>query len=490
MDFDPIYYRDRLKIINFGGDVGVSTLWSRVEHVYKVCKELGVDMEPMTSRIAVIANLYGNGLPHMLRNLLWNPQIRHILVLGQDLSGSRLELINFFRLGIEPTVFQDIPAFRIIETNRVIDGKVTPQDFAGRIHITPLGILSDHATRKGIPAFFDNLPAQKKTAGQRVNVPVPKVEVTRFPTEPRAQTILRDTPIEAWKELIFRLVRFGHRKALKKGERYELQNVKVVVERPEIEPEEALEGIGFSLEKFKQYQAWMLNSVKPNDLEYSYGNRMRGYFAHNGAIVDLLEVAIARLMEDPESRHAYVSLWDPARDISEEHGHPCLVSLYFRRFDGQLTMAAIFRTHNAFTAWLENCYGLMAIQAFVAGRVRMACGAITIFSHSISVSEESIEQAKIVANAKRTDDIVDPETGKREPRYDYNGDFTVTVDRDANEIVVHHTYHGVTLTEYRGRRAEELEAKIARDRAVSEIAHALYLGREIARNEALLKAKG
>nr|VFK59203.1 MAG: thymidylate synthase [Candidatus Kentron sp. TC] len=490
MDFDPIYYRDRLKIINPGGDVGVSTLWSRVEGVYKMFRESGVDTDPMRSRIGVIANLYGNGLPHMLRNLLWNPQIRHILVLGQDLSGSRQELINFFRFGIEPTVFQDIPAFRIIKTNRIIDGKVTPEDFGGRIHVTSLGILGDHSTREGILAFFDNLPSKKKTTKQRMNVPVPKVEVRRFPAEPRAQTILRDTPIEAWKELIFRLVRFGHPNTLRKGKRYELQNVKVVVERPERESEEALREVGFSLEGFEQYQKRILDPDKPVDLSYSYGNRLRGYFRHEGEFVDSLMISARRLEEDRQSRHAYIALWDNGRDLSEGHECPCLVSLFFRCFEEKLTLTATFRTHNATRAWLENLYGLMAIQAFVSKRIAIPSGPITVFSHSISVSEDSLDIAKAVADAKRTDNIIDPKTGKHEPRYDHNGDFTVTVDQDAGEILVHHTYRGVTLTEYRGRSAMELETMIARDRAVSEIAHALYLGREIARKEAILKAKG
>ncbi|VFM95195.1 MAG: thymidylate synthase [Candidatus Kentron sp. G] len=490
MDFEPIHYRERLEIVNPRGDVGISTLWSRVEQIRKAFVELGVDMDPMTARIGVIANLYGNGLPHMLRNLLWNPQIRHILVLGQDLSGSRGELVNFFRFGIEPTVFQDIPAFRIKGTNRIIDGQVTLENFAGRIHITPLGPVGDHATRSGIRAFFDNLPAKREAVEQRVDIPIPEVEVTRFPAEPRAQTIVRDAPIEAWKELIFRLVRFGHPSQLRKGKRYELQNVKVVIEKPEIESEEALGEIGFSLGEIRQHQKRILDPTKPTDFSYSYGNRLRNHFKYNGEFVDSLEIVVQRLLKDRQSRHAYVALWDNGRDLSEGRECPCLVSLFFRYFEEKLTLTATFRTHNAATAWLENLYGLMEIQTFVGDRVGMRIGPITVISHSISVSEDSLDIAKAIAGAKRTDDPIDPKTGKREPRYDYNGDFTVTVDRDTREIVVHHTYRGMTLTEYRGRRAEELEAKIARDCAVSEISHALYLGREIARKEAMLRASG
>nr|VFK57560.1 MAG: thymidylate synthase [Candidatus Kentron sp. TUN]VFK64485.1 MAG: thymidylate synthase [Candidatus Kentron sp. TUN]VFK65902.1 MAG: thymidylate synthase [Candidatus Kentron sp. TUN] len=488
MNFEPLYYRDRLRIVNPAGDVGIVTLWSRVEQAFKALGELNIDTNALSSRISVVANLYGNGLPQMLRNLLWNPQINHLLVLGQDLSGSRQELINFFNAGIEPVIFQDVPAFRIKGTDRIIDGNVTPENFSRRINITSLGKFAESTTRKNILTFFDNLPPKQENTEEREDIAIPAVEITRFPAEPRSQTILRSTPIEAWKELIFRLVRFGHRNTLRKGERYELQNVKVIIEKPEEESEKALEQIGFSLGKFKQYQKQILDPIKPDDLEYSYGNRMCDYFTHNNRTVNLLEVAVQRLLDDPESRHAYISLWDPARDISEKHGHPCFVSLYFRKFDNKLTTTATFRTHNAFTAWLENVYGLMAIQSFVAARVNMECGAITIFSHSISVSEESIGQAKVIADAKYTDNTINQQTGKPEPRYDHNGNFAVTIDWDTGEIVVHHIYQGVTLTEYRARRAEELETGIARDCTISEISHALYLGREIARKEAVLKA--
>jgi len=99
MDFKPLYYTDRLQLVNPNGDVSITTLWSRPEQVITGLTQQGIDLSPQNSRIAVIANLYGNGLPQMLRNLLFNPQIRHILVLGQNLSGSREELVNFFREG-------------------------------------------------------------------------------------------------------------------------------------------------------------------------------------------------------------------------------------------------------------------------------------------------------------------------------------------------------------------------------------------------------
>ncbi|MCP5459630.1 MAG: hypothetical protein H6971_08400 [Gammaproteobacteria bacterium] len=487
MHFEALYYPDRLQVINATGDVAIATLWSRVEQVNKVLTELGIDLNPSSSRIAVIANLYGNGLPHMLRNLLWNPQIVHIIALGQNLSGSREDLVNFFAHGLKEDAFLGVPVHRINGTDRVIDGLVTPAHFRNGVRIYPLETLSNPTTRQGLVDFFLDPPPPQNGEWERINIPLPEISVQRYPSEPRNHSILRDTPLDAFEELIFRLVRFGHRNRLKKGERIELQNVKVIVERPQEEAGEHLAAYGFSLEAFRRYQQNILSADKPADISYTYGNRLRGYFRHDGTLVDSLEIAVKRLREDPETRHAYAALWDNNRDLPEGHGCPCLVSVFFRRFDGKLTLTTTFRTHNARSAWLENFYGLMAIQRFVAERVDMEPGPITVFSHSISIDSGVLAEARTIAENKQTDDVVDRATGKRELRFDYNGDFTITIDRERQEIVVQHSFDGMAIAEYRDRRADGLERQLARDGAISEIGHALFLGREIARAEMQLK---
>ncbi len=49
MDFEALYYADRLKIVNPSGDVAVCTLWSKVESAYKIIEEAGVDLSVETS---------------------------------------------------------------------------------------------------------------------------------------------------------------------------------------------------------------------------------------------------------------------------------------------------------------------------------------------------------------------------------------------------------------------------------------------------------
>jgi thymidylate synthase len=487
MVFEAIYYGDRLRVLNPLGDVGVVTLWSPVKKVESMLAEWGVDLGEGTSRIAAIGNLYGNGLPHLLRNLLWNPQVAYVLVMGQNLSGSAEHLKNFFERGLEDAEVLGARLHRIVGTNRYIDGLVTPEDFVARPVIRDLGKLTDDGTRSGLVSFFEKLPPLSVQEPPRILRELPHVEVTRYPSEPRSHTIVRSRALDAWRELVYRLVRFGHRNMLKKGGRIELQNVKVVIQEPIEDRDDVISELGFDPSQFREYQKRILSSDPPEETSYTYGNRLRGYFKRKRKVVDFVKDSIKQLRQDKQTRHAYFALWDSARD--SEGSSPCLVSLFLRMFEGRLTLTATFRTHNAMSAWPENVWGLMAIQREICVGAQVSPGPITVISHSISVDADPaiLARAQQVAEQRVSDDDTNPETGKRELRFDPNGEFTITVDTVAREIVAQHTYQGLVLNEYRGKTAVDIECRLARDCAISLISHALYVGRELAKAEYLLK---
>lgn len=492
MNFVPLYYPDRLRILNPSGDVAIVTLWSRVEAILEVLSMQGIDLSPVTSRISVIANLYGNGLPQMLRNLLHNPQIEHLVICGKNLSGSREHLINFFEQGLEKVMFLGNESFQIVGTDRKIDGEVRPEHFAHSPNFAVFGEISSTETKEGLKVLFRDLGEVSSVEFSRIDPPpIPEPIVTRFPSQALAHTIVRKTPDEAWRELIFRLYRFGHRNTVAKSSgpetRVELLNVHVVVENPTEESGEIVTKSGFSLEKFRAYQVRILDSVKPSDLDYTYGWLLRR--GMEGESVDSLEIMTRRLKEEPDSRHAYATLWNNSRHLPAGKSCPCFVTLFFRRFEEKLTMTATFRAHNGMDAWLENFYGLIAIQRFVSQRTGIEPGPITVISHSISLDPAALEKANAVAKEKVTDEVFDEKTGKFGPRFDPNGAFTVTVDKDSQELIVEHSFQGMKLHEYRGRSAEELELQLSRDGALSVISHALYLGRELARKEMEMKKK-
>lgn len=501
----PLYFGDRLRVVNPRGRIGVVTLWSKPDYVLARFREAGVDLTPENSPVAVFGTLYGNGLREMLRNLLYNPQIRVLLLCGHDRSGSQQELLNFFELGVEPVTFgparyRPVPGMaeiftcRIRETNRLLDSVVLPEAFARPPRLVPLGDPKEEDTLARIAGFFRDYQEEPLEEAQRIKLPLPEVEIQYFPGNPRGHQVVAPSPLEAWLEIIFRLLRFGRRVTLKKGERLELQNLKVVVEKPKADPRSRLQEFHLDLKDLRRYQTEIIRSQITRELKlrptkaslkgqarlpswlelrpdeaYNYGNRLRSHFQLDG-----LHALANRLRKDPEDRKAYFTLWDNSLDLRGASGQPCFVSLFFRKFQDRLTMTATFRTHNALDGWLMNFYGLLAIQKWVANRVKILPGPITVFSHSITLDPRELDRALLVAAKRRWRMQLDP-----------MGYFRVSVD--GREILVEHRFEEVTLKEYRGRTALSLQHQLARDLALSDINHALYLGRQLAKAELAIK---
>ncbi len=494
MEFIPLYFGDKLKVVNPHGVIGVVTLWSKPEYVMERFQEAvpGI-LDPATSPIAVFGTLYGNGLRELLRNLLYNPQIQVLLICGNNRSASRRELANFFdeRKGLEefPSSFPykshdpniKVSSARIRQTNRIIDDLVKPEDFTQKPKIIPLVDPREEDALLDIEDFFkdrkfiDKLKSKIFTEIDRKNILLPEVEVPYFPSNPRAHQVVRDAPLDAWLDLLFLITRFGRRVTLKKGDRLELQNVKVVVEEPKRVSPEELKSLNLDHYKFYNYFLNFLEGELRPDETYTYGNRLQGYFEDKDRkIIRAVEELAARLQKDPEDRKAYFTLWDNTRDLTARESRPCFVSAFFRKFADKLTLTATFRTHNATDAWLLNLYGLMRLQEEVAGRAGMTPGAITVFSHSISIDPRELDRALAVVEKRRWKMHLDP-----------MGYFRVTLDGD--EILVEHRAEDVTLKEYRGRTAMSLQHQIARDMALSDLNHAMYLGRQLAKAEMALK---
>jgi thymidylate synthase len=485
MEFIPLYFGERLKktVINPHGTIGVVTLWSKPDYVIERFRQAGVDLDPATSPIAVFGTLYGNGLRELLRNLLHNPQIQVLLICGHDRSGSYYELWNFFN-GIlspvnsklvryrSPEGTQKVSILRIGSTNRLIDDLVKPEHFKLKPEVVLIqpSDPQDEIFLGTVGQYFKD-PRQSNPVceSDRKIIPLPEVEVQYFPSNPRGHVVIQDSVLQAWKEVLYLLTRFGQRVALSKGERLELQHLKVVVENPVLEPEEQLEEVNLNSSKILDYQQDIISGNIRPDETYNYGHRLRTYFGQ-----DNLAACAARLKRDPEDRKSYITLWDNSRDLGQGEGRPCLVSLYFRKFEDKLTLSATFRTHNAMDAYPMNLYGLQAIQSWVAKEAGLVPGALVVISHSLGLDPKELDRALLII-------------GKRpfKVRIDPMGYFRVTVD--AGEIMVEHRFEDVTLKEYRGRTAVSLQHQIAREVALSDINHAIYLGRQLAKAEMALK---
>jgi thymidylate synthase len=501
--FEALYYPELLQPVNPTGDVGLLTLWSPLESAARRLDSISPELlDGAGSRVVVMANLYGDGMYAMFCNLLFNPQVRHLIAIGEELGlPTCREIEAFIADGLEDTELLGMPAKRIVGTERVFsaDPEFDEDRLRGGLSFRYLGKLSSAS----LGAELSNCLRELPRSGEREPAGRLRVDTARFaarehsyrPSELTAHQVVRRRPLQCWEELVVRAVRFGRPVTLRNGPRLELLNVETVVTEPAEESEELLRGYGFSLQKFREYQEQMLDPELPEDTRYTYGNRLRGHYDLAHGTTDTLQAVIDELRANPQTRHAYISLWDTPRDLAlagdQRHpAGPCLVTLNFRRHGGALSLSAGYRAHNLLIAWLENVYGLMAIQRHVAERLELSIGPITVISHSLAIDPRStrFELARTIEERWKRDDDRDPQTGKYSLREDPNGYFVVSVDHEAGLIVAEHRFEGVLLGRYSGRHADRIAREISADMGVSLVSHALWLGTELASKEAILRA--
>jgi len=499
LEFEALYYRDLLHVVNPRGDTGLLTLWSPFRSVERKLEEISPQLlDRERSRIAVVSNLYGDGMLAMFCNLLFNPQVRHLVAIGEDLGLPTCEEIELFlRRGLEDAEMLGTPVRRVLGTERIFPAIPEFDDarLRRRLSFRYLGKLSGGELGSELTAHLGQLPSDNggpPPERVRVEIPVSTADDYAYrPSQPAGHQVVRSRPLDCWEELIVRTIRFGRPVALRKGTRLELLNAKAVIAEPVVESRELLSQYGFDLDRFEAYQEKILDPALPEEISYTYGNRLRGYFRQPDGSTDALRTVVETLREDPESRRAYVSLWDTSSDLPEPSGRakPCLTTLFFRRHEDRLSLSATYRSHNLLWAWLENVYGLMAIQSHVAAEIGMEAGPITVLSNSLGIDPQSprYELARAIERNWKNDDDLDRASGKYSLRQDPHGYFVVSVDRDRGCIVAEHRFGGVLIKRYEADRAAKIERQVAADMAVSLVSHAMWLGRELEAKEQVLR---
>ena len=483
MEFKPIYYSDRLKIVNPQGNVGIVTLWTPLEDM--TLKEKGKEI-PLkgilpeirekipellneNSPVAVVANLYGNGLPQMLANLLYNPQIDRIVITGADTEKSGRALLNFFKKGVERINESGI------EFNRIIDSTEYPLDL--QLDPSRFGQLEIERFRKNdleeILSFVQQpiIKTRSETDRTKIELVIPKF--SDYPIEESLPPIIVDRPLEGYMEVLYYLDRWGRNIDLdkyqenKKGKRRWLQNLDATVRNPSFEDEDLLKKFNFDSQGLKEYQEKILSGEMPEDQPYGYGHRFRTYFG-----IDQLKEIAERLKRNPFDRHAFMSTWDQSKDVLQEKdsSSPCLTDIYFVNLDGQLRMTASFRTHNAISGWLKNFYGLMAIQDFVSSYSGISRGPITVRSRWLGIDPDNTKTITALNISKQIRKVP---LNVNDPR----GYTLIEADAQAKELVLqHYTRDGKLLDEYRSKDFTGMKDQLRHTRAFTDFDHGMWIG--------------
>ncbi len=431
--------------VNPNGHVGVLTLWNYADLVYRRLKAAGVDCDPQTSPIVALSSFYGRGLSRFFRNLLWNPHITHLLVLGADLSGSGAFLEQLLTgqarkiehegqaywqavRDVKPP-FGDSGAGPAGAGNDGDDGggQVLLDDFPleklrARLTLERLvasrkrGIANasptDPEVLRRAKAFIEQAAKQPPLPASRVDWPLREVRLKLRPSAIESHHVRAPTVAAAWQELLRKLSRFGVPTRDASGvNRRELPAVLVQIDEPELWTPEELEAWHQPLSR-KHGEGTLLDKMPSADnVSYFYGHRLRNYFTSDtGAKKDQIDEALDLLKQG--KTYIPLSVWDFEKDGSSETleksknrqaagqaasvDAPCLTRLVVTRVAERLDLFAYFRVHNLADAWLTNVHDLVELQAYLADKSGYKRGVLRLFAHHLSLRTDDTHSVEFL----------------------------------------------------------------------------------------------
>lgn len=446
----PIYFKDQLLLGDAQSPVGICALWTLKE---LIAKEIGKE------QFSVCGQLYSKqGIKYILRNILANPRIRFLLLCGKDKSSSGQALLQEFKKPNPPDA--DIPdnLFALFQKNvKIIDlrGEINSQ----RIKRTIEGLEKK-----------TGLWMEPKLFKQETILPT-----ATFPTDPCVFKLRYPTVAKAWPWILKHIMKFGVEKKSDYGvKQKELINLAAVIYKENPEAPEFADYFDFNKEEFEKYAPQILTPEPIEDVEYTYGQRLRDY----QGIDQIQQGIIERLKSSIDSRRALACTWQVEKDIQSK-SPPCVNLVQALVQNNLLHLTVYIRSNDMFKAWPQNALGLRRLQNLIAKEVKTGLGALTTISCSAHIYEQDFERAK---------EIIKTHANELRCEWDPRGNFVISLNKQRKEIIAgHYSPDGRKINEYHAKTAAQIFAQIDKNLAVSQISHAFDLGIELHKAETALK---
>jgi thymidylate synthase (methanogen type) len=519
----PVAVRDRIAFpplaenIVTDANVAVTFLWTMRDDVAPKLEK---------SNLAIATNFYTPaGLQGMVRNILANPFIRYVILLGEEYSSksagdkiSELTSANAIR-----KFFQEG-----VDSEGRLAGFENSIHFDKNIPVEMINLVKENVELIDLNQKMPNASlAEKVEEANRLIVTSQKkpsfsVEPRifdyeemsdSFPYEGGPLIVHGDNIPNAWIKMIYNIYRFGRKNLMNADtDRWikEINNMMVVIHDPQnmdLSVNPFL--VPLTEEKIAAYQAEILSPILPEGKAYTYGNKLRAYYYpapekvkellssqeykdfefgqgdwidanvsyHNdyceiNQVQDIIDV----LKRDRYSKASVAVTWHPADELMRKHkSSPCLVLIQALVVDEKLNLTVFFRSHDMTQGWPENAYGMAAIQKEVAEALEIPTGVMTIVSGSAQIYSNYYVQVQEMLDKYYKD------TGFCS---DHRGNFLISVDEQIIAKLTH-SETGEELQTFSGTTAEELGDQIAQTTSLAT-SHAAYLGKELMKAEICL----
>lgn len=463
------------------GQTAIITGWTVKQFVAR-------HLEP--HEFAVIGQLYSptRGISLLLRNLLANPHARFLVIVNATRedrnAGGCACLLDFFRSGFEEG--ESDAGRRCWVINSPIPGYIDLEIESDALEKLRSSIEWYEAT-----SIADAIQQVKDFArggtvepwGEALEYPLTTTTPTVLPGPRYGHRIEGRTIAETWVKIIHRIKTTGTiRPTGYDGHWQELIDlIAVVTDEPEDfyfpEPNYLPCDKPFITEYISQI---LDDSPKREGVKYTYGQRLRSWFEK-----DQVEQVIQKLINEIDAASAVMSLWD-VRD-HDSGGSPCLNHIWLRVVDNELSLTAVFRSNDMFSAWPANAIGLRALQEHIRNSIatrskyELRMGPLITVSQSAHIYDDCWENAdrlienqySAICNQRNYDDP--------------SGSFLI--ETDGKEIIVTQTTpgSGEVVKQYSSRDPLKLVREIYFSSPAIQPDHIGYLGIELQKAMECLK---
>jgi len=472
----PQEFYEKLKIGDLQSNVGIATLWTFKEVVFK-------ELDP--TFYAVVGNFYDrqNGLEPLIRNCLANPNIRYILIVGNDKAKSKEVLVNFFEKGVfEGKVFgteTKIPKEIPLEEIEKLRKNVKIFDLTNKIK----NFEEPKEYSKIIKEFILNLEKKEPYAEPKL-FPKPKLNVDNYPAE-QAGFLVRGKKVgETWLKILRNIFDYGKITKMKENDSTyvrECINFMAVVEdedpdEPKIEPY-----FRFDEKYLKEYYEEICSPKIPNGTIYTYGSRMRAWQGKDGEIIDQIADMIEYLKKDIYRKSALAITWIVEDELTRRYKNkdknsPCIILVQPNIQEGVLHLTAYIRSNDMFRAWPLNAFGLRKLQKIIVSSLGVEMGSLTTISNSAHIYQD---------NWNETKELLEKYGKVTNCFYDPRGYYIIRLE-EGKIKVQHLSVEGRLLKNYEGKTARAISDEINSSQHPLDSYHSSYLGEELMKAEIAL----
>jgi thymidylate synthase len=473
----PQEFHEKLHIGNLQSNVGIATLWTFQEVVYKY-------LDPKS--YAVVGNYYDrqNALEPLIRNCLANPNIRYIIIVGNDKAKSKEVLMNFFEKGVannmvigtETKIAKEIPLEELEKLRRNVKLIDASQN------IKNLDDSLEYA--KVIEEVMKTLEA-KEPYGEPRLYPKPALETDSFPAE-SAGFIVRGRKIgETWLKVLRTIYDYGKITKMKTGDSTSVReciDLITIIEdedpdRPQMEPY-----FRFDEKYLKDYYNEICSPHIPQGMIYTYGSRFRAWESKDGQKIDQIADMIEYLKKDTYRKSALAQTWIvedelTRRYLNKDKNSPCVILVQPNIQDGVLHLTVYVRSNDMFRAWPLNVFGFRKLQKIIAEGLSVDMGSLITISCSAHIYQDNWNEAKELLEkfGKQTNCF-----------FDLRGHYLIRIEKGKIKVE-HFSPNNLLLKVYEGTNAREINDSINSSQHSIDSYHSSYLGEELMKAEVALK---